>query len=165
MILEVQRAINIWLDGFCYDILTTSWTYFNRLKLILDAAQTVDPDFKIVLMPDMMSEFKTYTERLVPTIISLADHPSVMSDDKNRLVLVPATLEIEIWGEKFSQDFWSGWITSFIIPLVEGKPIFRIIRNQKTELEVTGKWDIKFSDVKYYDLLYRWVQAVSEPLY
>jgi hypothetical protein len=52
---EVQRADDSGLDGFTYDMLGLSGVHMDRLNYLLHAANDVDKNFKVMLMPDANS--------------------------------------------------------------------------------------------------------------
>ncbi len=114
---EVKRAVAIGLDGFAYDILGTSGVHWKRLEILLDAAKEVNPDFKIMLMPDMEAVFKGKPEALVPAIKKLANHPSVYKLDDGRLVLSAFNAQKqtpEWWGKAFAELKESGIEIAFV---------------------------------------------------
>lgn len=53
MATEVRRAAAIGLDGFTYDLLSSSGAHWNRLIALLKAIPKADPDFKVFLVIDM----------------------------------------------------------------------------------------------------------------
>jgi hypothetical protein len=107
---EVRQAIAGGLDGFAVDIVQlgdvggTQWTAINSL---LQAASNVDPDFKIMLMPDM-----TGTNMLAkdaPTMAKYLAHlggsPAAYRLADGRLVVSPFTAErktVSYWTEVLS---------------------------------------------------------------
>lgn len=68
------------------------------------------------------------------------------------LLRAPATLEIEIGGETHRQDVGAG-VQSFRIPLVEGTPVFRVLRGGAVALELTSASPIS-NTIAYQDPLY-----------
>ncbi|RDV28136.1 hypothetical protein DXV75_04015 [Alteromonas aestuariivivens] len=66
----------------------------------------------------------------------------------------PATLAIEIDGTTYEQYADAG-MTSFKIPLQEGRPVFRILRDNKVIQEMVGKTSINIHDAEdVLDLTY-----------
>ncbi|HEY3376223.1 MAG TPA: fibronectin type III domain-containing protein, partial [Armatimonadota bacterium] len=63
------------------------------------------------------------------------------------------TLAIEINGAVHTLAAQAG-ITSFKIPLALGKPTFRLVRNGRLSINMTGPWEIK-RELKTQDFLYR----------
>ncbi len=105
---EVRRAIAVGIDGFTYDILNYQGRHWDRLLKLLEAAKTVDPAFKIVLMPDMTS---TYTgdlarQNFVTSISSIAAHPSVYKVADGRLLLSP------FGADRQSASWWAGTVSA-----------------------------------------------------
>jgi hypothetical protein len=101
---EVRRAVALGLDGFVCDILDYQGYHFERVKLLLEAADQVDPGFKIVLMPDMYARFKGQPERLTETIRTLAAYPAVYRLSDNRVVVSPFNAQME------NAAWWKSWI-------------------------------------------------------
>ncbi len=118
---EVRLAVDLGLDGFCYDILGTQGTHWNRLLLLLDAAQKVDPGFKIMLMPDMMAELRSKPERLGPAILEVARHPSILRDERDRLVLAPymANCQSLEWWQAVFADLRKQGVEVKFVPLFQ----------------------------------------------
>jgi hypothetical protein len=69
------------------------------------------------------------------------------------LLTAPGRLEIELAGELHAQDAPAG-LTSFRIPLVPGRPAFRLLRNGQPVIELQSAFDIR-SAITFQDLLYR----------
>jgi len=101
---EVRRAVALGLDGFVCDILDHKGVHFERVKLLLEAANQVDPGFKIVLMPDMQSKFKDQPERLTETIRTLSAYPAVYRMNDGRVVVAPYN------AQRQSVDWWKDWL-------------------------------------------------------
>ena len=86
---EIKRAAALGIDGFAIDLLVSSGELWNRTLRVMDAAQRVDPGFKILLMPDMEAEFKAQPENVLSTVRALAAHPAAHRLADGRLVLAP----------------------------------------------------------------------------
>lgn len=103
---EVRRAAALGLDGFTYDILNTEGTHWNRLLKLLDAASNADPEFRIVLMPDMTSTYQGSDPEaqtlFVDSIVAVAAHPAVHRLGTGELVLAPFA------ADKRSPAWWAG---------------------------------------------------------
>jgi len=103
---EVRRAAALGLDGFTYDILNTTGTHWNRLLKLLDASALADPEFRIVLMPDMTSTYQgsdmEAQAQLVASITAVADHPAVFRAEGGELLLAPFA------ADKRSPAWWAG---------------------------------------------------------
>ncbi len=115
---EVQRGADMGLDGFAYDILSTDTTYRARLSYMMNAAVSTDAGFKILLMPDMTSEFGTAPGNLKPYLKELATGPnnsSLYRLSDGRLVISPfiAHAQTAAW-----------WKTNVLDPLAaDGIPV------------------------------------------
>jgi len=91
---EVRLARDAGLDGFTINILTTD-DKNGWVRDLLDAAQAVDPAFKVMLMPDMMAGFKRRPEAMVPLLLALASHPAVLRLPDGRLVVAPYCAQVQ----------------------------------------------------------------------
>lgn len=102
---EVRRAAALGLDGFTYDILNTTGTHWNRLLELLDASSNADPDFRIVLMPDMTSTYQgsdmEAQVQFVESIVEVANHPAVFRAEGGELLLAPFA------ADKRSPAWWA----------------------------------------------------------
>ncbi len=102
---EVRRGVALGLDGFTYDILSTTGTHWERLLKLLDAASNADPDFRIVLMPDMTSTYKgTDAEARTAFVASMSEvdgHPAVYHTEGGQLLLAP------FGADKRSPAWWA----------------------------------------------------------
>lgn len=109
---EVKRATDAGLDGFTMDMLSfnTTSNHYARMKLILQAAQAVDPNFKIMLMPDGSGIFQNSTtyQTVGDAIGALAKDPAL----KNGLFWLPdGRLVVSPFGpEKESVTYWTDFI-------------------------------------------------------
>lgn len=94
---EVTQAAAAGIDGFSVDILTpaASENWVSDVPaMLLHAAQMADPDFKIMLMPDMHGELKSLTPaQLAAEIAALAVSPSAFRLDDGRIVVSPFCAE------------------------------------------------------------------------
>ena len=89
---EVRRAIALGLDGFTYDMLnlTPGTHHWNTLIYLLNAAHAVDPNFKIVLMPDMNATWATNRpENLVTAVQTVSAYPALYRDAAGAIVIWP----------------------------------------------------------------------------
>jgi len=122
MMEEVRLAAALGLDGFCYDILSTEGRHWTRLNRLLAAAQAVDPGFRIMLMPDMMAEFRRHPDRLVPAVLKVAGHPAILRDERRRLVLAPYNAHVqsvEWWTARIGELRQNG-VEVMFFPLFQG---------------------------------------------
>ena len=101
---EVQRATDAGIDGFVIDILGLSGDGWNRVLLLLDAASAVDPEFRIMLMPDANTRVVDDPVALADAMASIADHPAVHHLDDGRLVIAP------FMPEQVGTEWWADWM-------------------------------------------------------
>jgi hypothetical protein len=85
---EVRMAIARGITGFTIDVMSAkeATDSDSHLHLLLTAAQTVDPRFKIVVMPDM-SALKSDADAVTRIIESVASSPAAYRLDDGRLVV------------------------------------------------------------------------------
>ncbi len=106
---EVRQAIAAGIDGFSVDLLTASddstlW-HADVPTLLMRAAYTVDPKFKIMLMPDMSGTIGTWNApRLAAQLASWASEPAAYRLADGRLVVSP------YMAENQSAAWWSDLI-------------------------------------------------------
>ena len=101
---EVERASAAGIDGFVYDLLGIEGVHWHRLELLLEAARTVDPEFRIVLMPDISTGVMDDPDALADAVESVADDPSVYHLDDGRLVVMPYL------AERVEKAQWEEWL-------------------------------------------------------
>ncbi len=97
---EVQTAARAGIDGFVLNLLETQGVHWERAKSLLAAAATV-PGFRIVLMPDVTSAFKTPQE-VIDAMVQLGASPAAYRLPDGRLVVAPYCAQIhpnEWWDE------------------------------------------------------------------
>ncbi|MFD1933725.1 MULTISPECIES: endo-1,3-alpha-glucanase family glycosylhydrolase [Nonomuraea] len=99
---EIQTAAAAGLDGFTVDVLSLTSAHWDRLQVLIKAAEAVDPGFKIVLMPDMTS-LKTDAATLAASMAKLAASKSVYRLADKRLVISPFKAEGQsaAWWQNF----------------------------------------------------------------
>ncbi|MEU0375436.1 endo-1,3-alpha-glucanase family glycosylhydrolase [Streptomyces sp. NPDC006283] len=97
---EVRTARDAGIDGFTVDILSLTGTNRERVDLLLRAAQRVDPEFRIVLMPDMTS-LATNPRALADQLALLGASPSAYRLTDGRLAVSPFKAEAQ------SPAWWS----------------------------------------------------------
>lgn len=88
--LEIRQAIAIGLSGFILEmshVLKHRDDRFNRVRHMLDAAQAVDPSFRILLGPGFPKEPDATPDELVNTLRTYIHHPSVFRLGDGRVVL------------------------------------------------------------------------------
>ncbi|GAA1586589.1 glycoside hydrolase family 71 protein [Streptomyces globosus] len=101
---EVRTARTAGLDGFTLDMLSLSGPNWERANLLMEAARSVDPHFKIMLMPDMTS-LKTDDPAVVAgAVAALAKSPSAHRLADGRLVVSPFKAEVRdpAWWTRFA---------------------------------------------------------------
>jgi hypothetical protein len=109
---EVSRASGAGLDGFAFDILSISGTsfddvYWNRLKLLVQAADAIAPNFRIMLRPNgptLSQGNAVITEALSSAIAGIASDPGIFHLSDGRLVVSPWAPEIQ------GAAWWFNWI-------------------------------------------------------
>lgn len=95
---EVRQAEAAGINGFSVNIMTPSsdetWWGAGVPDAMLQAAATVDPAFKIMLMPDMSAEINVLTpQELASELAQYVSHPSVFMLPDGRLVVSPFLAE------------------------------------------------------------------------
>jgi hypothetical protein len=129
---EIRQAIAMGLDGF---ILEMSYLQqhpddrWNRVRAMLDAAHAVDPGFKIMLAPGFPKAADAMPDELAATILSVANHPSVLHLPDGRLPMATFYPErpakdggkpIQWWQLLFEQLHTQGvdvaWYPVFLSP-------------------------------------------------
>jgi Glycosyl hydrolase family 71 len=109
---EVSRASRAGLDGFAFDILSVSGKSFNdvywsRLKLLVQAANAVNSNFKIMLRPHgptLVRGDASIAETLAGAIAGIANDPGIFHLSDGRLVVSPWAPEMQ------GAAWWSDWI-------------------------------------------------------
>ncbi|MFJ7159990.1 glycoside hydrolase family 71 protein [Streptomyces sp. NPDC101118] len=89
---EVRTARAAGLDGFTVDMLSLSGKNWERTNMLLRAAQSVDPGFRIMLMPDMTS-INPDPASLANSLAQLAKSPAAHRLSDGRLVVSPFKAE------------------------------------------------------------------------
>lgn len=101
---EVGEAIAAGLDGFTVDLLDISPSSYNwqRVLLMLTAANSVDVGFKIVPMPDMYSLTSVTPSGLAAALAVIASFPAAYRLPDNRLVVSPFLAEqhTPVWWQQ-----------------------------------------------------------------
>lgn len=103
---EVRQARAAGLDGFTVDVLNIRGTNWDRIVALLAAAKAVDPDFMIVLQPDMTTLDDETPAALAAAMAQLADQPSAGRLADGRLIISPFKAEAK------SASWWGSWITT-----------------------------------------------------
>jgi hypothetical protein len=95
---EVRMAIARGITGFTFDVLSANGD--ARLQMLLDAAQSVDSRFKILVMPDL-SALKSNTAAVVDSIAAAARSPAAYRLGDGRLVVSAFNASVN------SADWWA----------------------------------------------------------
>lgn len=100
---EVRMAIARGIIGFTIDVLSPKEVTGTdtHLQLLLSAAQSVDPRFKIIVMPDI-SALKSDADTVVKIIAAVAPSPAAYRLDDGRLVVSAFNAGAN------SADWWAG---------------------------------------------------------
>ena len=104
---EIRQAKAAGLDGFTVDILSVSGTHYDRTLKLLQAANRVDPSFKIMIMPDMTALFDDDQTIVRSKLAALAAMPAAYRLPDGRLVLSPFK------AEQFDVNWWTTWLATF----------------------------------------------------
>lgn len=139
---EVRRAIAAGLDGFTLDIIisnpasTDQITYKSPFYL-LQAAQQVDPGFKIMLMPDMSGTgmSNNTTQQFADLTAQWAAYPSAMRLGDGRLVISPFKAEAhppDWWVEYMNIMKTQYGITIALVPCFVNSYLTDLIPNTST---------------------------------
>lgn len=91
---EVATAREAGIDGFSVDLLSLSGPHWDRVKMLMEAAHTVDPAFRIMLMPDMVA-LHTDPATLAARLAELAASPAAQRLADGRLVISPFKAEAQ----------------------------------------------------------------------
>ncbi|MFD3694833.1 glycoside hydrolase family 71 protein [Streptomyces sp. NPDC058646] len=99
---EVRTARAAGIDGFTLDMLSLSGKNWERSTLLMEAARSVDPAFKIMLMPDMTSLKTDDPGVLADAVAALGKSPAAHRLADGRLVVSPFKAEAK------SVAWWTG---------------------------------------------------------
>ncbi|WP_411104548.1 glycoside hydrolase family 71 protein [Streptomyces sp. cmx-4-9] len=90
---EVRTARAAGIDGFTLDMLSLSGKNWERSHLLMEAARSVDPAFKVMLMPDMTSLKTDDPGVLADAVAALGKTPAAHRLPDGRLVVSPFKAE------------------------------------------------------------------------
>ncbi|MFK0252625.1 glycoside hydrolase family 71 protein [Streptomyces sp. NPDC090445] len=101
---EVLTARTAGLDGFTLDLLSLNGQNWDRANLLMEAARSVDPGFKIMLMPDMTSLKTDDPAVLADAVAALGASPAAHRLGDGRLVVSPFKAEAKdpAWWSRFT---------------------------------------------------------------
>jgi Glycosyl hydrolase family 71. len=120
---EVRRASAVGLDGFMFNIVNPQAKgLFKRLLNMLDAAQAVDPGFKVALMIDAVTNEDRSVEDVAAGIVQVANHPAVYRMSDGRLLIAAFTadrLPVDWWQDLFKTLKKTG-IKVYFMPVFQG---------------------------------------------
>lgn len=121
---DIRRAISIGLDGFLFNIVNPnpSNIQYEKLLAMLEAANRVDPDFRVALMIDAVANRDRSVDEVAAGILQVASHPSVYRTGDGRLVLSAFTPErkpVEWWQELFAKLGDAG-VKVYFVPVFQG---------------------------------------------
>lgn len=121
---EVATAREAGLDGFSVDLLSLSGTNWDRVRLLMEAAHTVDPEFRIMLMPDMVG-LRTDPATLADKLAELASAPAAQRLDDGRLVISPFKAEAQEpgwWSQVMDRLRQAHGVDSAFVPVFLNLP-------------------------------------------
>ncbi len=117
-----------------------------------------------IIKDDLFYFYRSQTLKLVPAKAQEKSFKIVGTPSEQVELLAfmkePGTLEIELAGKISRKEFPAG-LNSFKAPLTVGKPVFRLVRDGKTVVELAGKWEI-VDKADYQDMLYRAGSSLRE---
>ncbi|MFI5860271.1 endo-1,3-alpha-glucanase family glycosylhydrolase [Streptomyces sp. NPDC051546] len=90
---EVRTARAAGIDGFTLDLLSLTGKNRERCNLLMEAARSVDPGFKVMLMPDMTSLGTDDPAVLAGLLAELGSAPAAHRLPDGRLVVSPFKAE------------------------------------------------------------------------
>ncbi|HEY3330257.1 MAG TPA: glycoside hydrolase family 71 protein [Capsulimonadaceae bacterium] len=104
---EVRRAVKAGLDGFTVDLLSTpnphDGNWRNTIAL-LNVADRVAPNFRIIPMPDMTAGYRNSPELITEAIVALSKYPNVYRLPDGRIVVSPYCAHI------MPPEWWATWL-------------------------------------------------------
>jgi hypothetical protein len=105
---QVRQAIAGGLDGFSVDVLALpdnpDVQVWKTTRLLFQAAQRVDPGFRLMLMPDLAGALKDVDVRTLARYVALLGaFPAAYHLDDGRLVVMPSAAENHdpAWWQQF----------------------------------------------------------------
>lgn len=120
---EVRRASALGLDGFMFNIVNPqAKKLFSRLLHMLDAAEAVDPGFKVALMIDAVTNQNRSVEDVAAGILQVANHPSVYRVSDGRLLISAFSadrLPVDWWQSLFKTLKEAG-VKVYFVPVFQG---------------------------------------------
>lgn len=103
---EVARASAAGIDGFMVDVLDLDGANWERVELLVAAAEESDSGFTIVLMPDATSLDIQDAPLLAQRVAQLSRSPAMQRLDDGRLVVAAYA------PERFGGPWWRDWLAA-----------------------------------------------------
>lgn len=117
---EVRRARQVGIDGFIWEYNSTSSdARWRQLPEMLAAAKRVDPQFKIMLSPDMPSDAATGPSALAASLAALNGEPNLARTSDGRLLLAPFYPERRpvSWWDGLRDELTAKGVPSALVPI------------------------------------------------
>lgn len=147
MVTEVTRAKEAGLDGFTLNLLnvTESNYHWQAALRLMKAAPMVDPDFRIVIMPDMtVSTLKDIDPAgLAAVVMKLAAFDSEYRLDDGRLVVSPFK------AENKTPEYWSQFVSLMKSQYGETVALVPFVLNFNASFEKYKSVSYAFSEMEY----------------
>jgi hypothetical protein len=139
---EVMRADAAGFDGFTIDILSLTGANWTRLQLLVQAAGLVDPNFKIVLMPDATSSDVSDSNALAAAIAGLVttNASSLYTLADGRLVISPFD------PETLGAAWWQTWIATMKTTYAIDVAFFPCFLNYGANVAAFDSFSVGFSN-------------------
>lgn len=126
---EVRQAVAAGIDGFTLDLLSVEPTNYNwtNSQILMQAATSVDKNFKIVLVPDMTTSVGSKTQaQLAASMAELAKSSAAYRLSDGRLVISPFKAEVHdaAWWKTFISTMKSahGINVAFVPMFLDERP-------------------------------------------
>lgn len=130
---EVRHAIATGVDGFSVDLLAlgdTGGQLWTNTLLMMQAAQEVDPGFKILLMPDMSGSLRNKDAATIARWVAhLGAHPSAYRLADGRLVVSPFLTEAH------DAAWWRGFLDTMRTSYGETVAFVPLFLDERPHLE------------------------------
>jgi hypothetical protein len=147
MVTEVTRAKEAGLDGFTLNLLnvTESNYHWQAALRLMRAAPMVDPDFKIMIMPDMtVSTLKNVDAAgLAAVVMKLAAYDSEYRLGDGRLVVSPFK------AENKTPEYWAEFVSLMRAQYNETVALVPFVLNFNASFEKYKAVSYGFSEMEY----------------
>ncbi|WP_460704785.1 glycoside hydrolase family 71 protein [Luteococcus sediminum] len=117
---EVRDATNAGLSGFAINILELDGTNWERVEALLTAAQAENPQFKILLQPDMTAGPSAVSpEYLAEKMARLASYPATYRDQNGHVIVSPfaGDAKAPAWWQRFNDSMASRGQSVSLVPI------------------------------------------------